>query len=128
MSYDEVMADTDDMQEKILEDMRKKRRISRKKWSTNRICDVCGNNVKKDSYSKHVRTCKLKAERGDTLKQGDVESYCCEQCGKEFSGKYASNRFIMHKKNHHLKEHVRISNIYVHKFKVISIIACQYIF
>ena len=92
----------------LFEDMRQRQRISRKKWSTNRICDICGNNVMKDNYSKHVRTCKMKAELGDTQKQGDIESYCCEQCGKEFSGKYASNRFVTHKKNHHLKEQVWI--------------------
>ena len=107
----------------INENIRSIARRANKKWNINRICDTCGNNVKKETYSHHVKRCKLKAERGDTQKQGDIESYCCEQCGMEFSGKYASARFSTHKKNNHLKEQARVSK---HICSACFIVTCQY--
>ena len=87
-----------------------KARSNSNRGRTKKLCDICGNNVAKAQYNKHVERCQLKSAEGQLdQKCGPAESYCCEFCGKEYSGKGAQSGLITHKKNVHLKEQGRAS-------------------
>ena len=63
-----------------------------------RLCDTCGKNLhSKQSYDKHVERCKLNDNNGADEKVEDPR-YCCEVCGKEYSGRHAQSLYIQHKK------------------------------
>ena len=68
-----------------------------------RLCATCGKNLhSKQSYDKHVERCKLNdgtAAAAD--EKAEDPRYCCEVCGKEYSGRHAQAMYVQHKKRVH---------------------------
>ena len=83
---------------KNAENKRKKKKIH--------MCDVCGKTLvgPPNVYRKHLELCTKRAERKfDETAVVEELSYCCEYCGKQFTGKNAQVHHINHKKYTHEK-------------------------
>ena len=79
-----------------------------KRANETRVCDVCGKKVGMKKYDQHLERCRVKAEGGEQSAEAKASerTFCCEMCGRQFSGRHAHALYSTHKKKTHFKTEV----------------------
>ena len=66
-------------------------------------CGICGKKLPETGLKNHQEHCTKLAGRKICNVEREERTYCCEYCGKQYSGKNAQVGYLQHKKNSHEK-------------------------